>query len=710
MMWKGVKPLLAEDYLEKVYAGFLGMNVGIRLGAPVEPIEWTEEKIQLIYGDINGYLKAYKTFSSDDDANGPVFFIRALYDDAKNRELEAEDVGKAWLNYTRDGIGMFWWGGEGISTEHTVYNHLKNGIPAPKSGSAELNGIILAEQIGGQIFIDTWGLLFPYSIEKAADYAGKAASVSHDKNGLYGARFMAACIAKAFTAKSIEEIIVAGLSTIPSDSQYTKVSKAVIKFHGKTPDNFRSCRKYLEEEWGYDKYSGVCHIIPNAGVCILALLYGDGDFSKTIEIATMCGWDTDCNAGNIGTILGVYNGIDGIPAHYRQPINDFIVTSSVSGYLNVLDIPTFSKELALLGYRLANIDAPKTLVNGTKPGQVFFDFLLPGSTHGFRTNNSFKTRLRSTDEIGYKKNGSLEVMIDRMTEVDRSKVFYKPFYRRSDFNDEKYEPVMAPTAYSGQTVSAMIYLDQWRGREIILTPYIRNTHSKEEIMLDPYKLENNEWNKVEFVIPRTDGALIDEVGYVVSSPSKLSNRAFGRFFIGEFHIFGNSVYQIDFTKQVEQFKSITPFAHNRGKWSLQGGDLNLITDGDCSSYSGNYYSENMIVEMDITPISGESHFMIFRAQGIKRHYLVGFDGQNQVSLVQNDFGIKRLVTVPYEWNHDERYALKLQCKNEEITFSINGVELIRTKDSYYNHGMFGYGCLEKGEANIHSFNIEELNN
>ena len=139
-----------------------------------------------------------------------------------------------------------------------------------------------------------------------------------------------------------------------------------------------------------------------------------------------------------------------------------------------------------------------------------------------------------------------------------------------------------------------------------------------------------------------------------------------------------------------------------------GGDLKLITDGDCSSYSGNYYSENMIVEVDITPISGESHFIIFRAQGIKRHYLVGFDGRKQVSLIQNDFGIKRLVTVSYEWNHDERYALKLKCNNEEIIFSINGVDLIRTKDTYYNHGMFGYGCLEKGEVNIHSINIEEL--
>src|SRR5690606_298256 len=152
------------------------MNIGIRLGAPLEPNEWSYEKIQEIHGDIRGYVKDYKTFSADDDANGPVYFIRALIDDARGRELTPKDVARAWLNDSREGIGMFWWGGDQISTEHTAYIYLKKGIPAPKSGSAEVNGIIMAEQIGGQIFIDTWGLLFPDNIQKAADYAGIAAS------------------------------------------------------------------------------------------------------------------------------------------------------------------------------------------------------------------------------------------------------------------------------------------------------------------------------------------------------------------------------------------------------------------------------------------------------------------------------------------------------------------------------------------------------
>ena len=145
---------MQNDYLARVYAGFLGMNVGIRLGAPVEPTIWTYERIKETYGDIRGYVKDYKNFAADDDVNGPVYFFRALRDSSKNGELTPEYVAKAWLNYARDGIGMFWWGGYGVSTEHTAYINLTRGIPAPQSGSAATNCKLLSDQIGGQIFID----------------------------------------------------------------------------------------------------------------------------------------------------------------------------------------------------------------------------------------------------------------------------------------------------------------------------------------------------------------------------------------------------------------------------------------------------------------------------------------------------------------------------------------------------------------------------
>jgi len=156
-----------KELLEKTYAGFLGMNIGIRLGAPVEPSIWTSDRIKEVYGNITEYVKDYKNFAADDDVNGPVFFLRALDDGALLKgELTSQDVAQTWLNYSREGIGMFWWGGYGISTEHTAYLNLKNGINPPESGSIKTNGLIRAEQIGGQILLILGGLFGQETLKK----------------------------------------------------------------------------------------------------------------------------------------------------------------------------------------------------------------------------------------------------------------------------------------------------------------------------------------------------------------------------------------------------------------------------------------------------------------------------------------------------------------------------------------------------------------
>ncbi|MCK4515619.1 MAG: ADP-ribosylglycohydrolase family protein, partial [Spirochaetaceae bacterium] len=287
----------SRRYLEKVYGGLVGKCAGVRLGAPVEPTIWTYERIRKTYGDITGYVKEYKNFAADDDINGPLFFIRALVDHAG--PVTARNIGRTWLNYAREGIGFFWWGGYGRSTEHTAYLNLKSGIAAPESGSIAVNGTAVAEQIGGQIFIDSWGWVFPNEADTAAHNAGLAASVSHDGNGVYGGMFIAAAISLAFGSTDVPAVVEQALTTIPSDSEYARVITSVRDFYRDHPDNWRDARDYLAENFGYDRYPGVCHIIPNAGVCALALYYGAGDFARTIEIATMCGWDTDCNAGNV---------------------------------------------------------------------------------------------------------------------------------------------------------------------------------------------------------------------------------------------------------------------------------------------------------------------------------------------------------------------------------------------------------------------------
>ncbi len=695
------------NYLEKLYSGFLGMNIGIRLGAPVEPTIWSYERIQSTYGEITDYVKEYKNFAADDDVNGPVYFLRALYDDATDRTLEPRDVARAWLNYAREGVGMFWWGGYGRSTEHTAYLNLKMGIPAPRSGSIQQNGKIIAEQIGGQIFIDTWGLVNPCNPTRAADYGAAAASVSHDGEGVNGARFFCACIAKAFETSDIYEIIRTGLNEIPKDSIYRKVSDAVAEFHKNNPEDWRACHQMLVNDWGYDKYGGVCHIIPNAGVCILSMLYGGGNFSRTIEIATMCGWDTDCNAGNVGTVLGVANGLAGIPEHYRTPINDGLVLSGISGYLNILDIPTYSKEIALLGYRLAGENPPEELK--TNPRELYFDFELPGSTHNIRISDSFFCRISHSTKHAYKGSGSLEILLDRMVRGDRCKLFYKPFYCRDMFSDERYSPIFTPTAYSGQKVSMKLFLDQWTGAETPgIAPYVRTASNKKEYLQGYIKSVQNQWIDVEFVIPDVHGDLIDEVGIVIEGYTHGGAKTLGMIYMDEFRISGISNYSIAISKQLTEFGSITPFSVDHGAWSKSDNRLSLMCYEPSFAYAGNYYSDDYSVSTEIIPYNGTSHLVLIRAQGAMRSYAGGLSENGTLSIYKNDFGWKKLVNCKYEWQQEETYRITMTARGNKITLILNGKEMLSIEDNDYAYGMFGCGSLSVGRVSFGDFSIEEF--
>ncbi|URN92987.1 MAG: ADP-ribosylglycohydrolase family protein [Candidatus Pristimantibacillus lignocellulolyticus] len=701
--------MIATNYLEKIYAGYLGMNIGIRLGAPVEPTIWSYERILNTYGDITDYVKPFKNFAADDDANGPFYFLRALYDDAKDRDIVPQDVARAWMNYAREGVGMFWWGGYGISTEHTAFINLKNGIEAPQSGSIAQNGTTIAEQIGGQIFIDTWGLVNPGNPQKAADFGEAAARVSHDGEGVYGARFFCAAIAKAFDTSDVSEIIEAGLAQIPTTSLYYQVARAVIAFHKKHPANFRDCRDMLERDWGYDKYPGVCHMIPNAGVCILAMVYGEGDFNRTVEIATMCGWDTDCNAGNVGTVLGVACGLEGIADKYRKPINDSIVMSGISGYLNILDIPTYAKELAILGYRLANEPCPVELLESFKEDEVYFDFELPGSTHNMRLSNSFFCEAKHSTEYSYKGTGSLQVLFDRMLRGEQCKIYYKPFYTRDEFNDERYSPTFAPKAYSGQTVSMKIYLDQWEGNETPgVAPYVRLASSKKELLQGYVKLVGEQWIELEFTIPDSKGDLIDEVGIVFEAYTPKKPKSLGRIFIDEFRIFGKANYAIDFAKQRVDFGCITPFAHNHGAWRIEDGAMHLMTAEPSEAYTGAYFAKDYKVSMVLNAQSGQSHLVAVRAQGAMRGYHVGFDGEGQVSLYVNDFGHKKLASAEFTWSHNQDYHFDVTVNGNLISLSIGGTVVLQHEDDTFSYGMYGVSTNTAARTSYRDIRVTEL--
>jgi ADP-ribosylglycohydrolase len=706
---------MVKDYLPRVYAGFLGMNIGIRLGAPVEPSIWTYERIRDTYGDITGYVKEYKNFAADDDANGPFYFLRALYDKPAGRDLTAEDVADAWLNYTREGVGMFWWGGYGVSTEHTAYLNLRAGLKPPQSGCAAQNGETLAEQIGGQIFIDTWGLINPGQPARAAQYGEMAASVSHGGEGLLGARFFCAAIAAAFTEKEPLRLIQAGLAEIPQGSRYAAVVKAVLAFHAQAPGDWRACRAMLAADWGYDKYPGACHIIPNAGVCALALAYGAGDFARTVEIAAMAGWDTDCNAGNVGTVAGVAAGLEGLPAKYREPINDGIVLSGISGALNIVDIPTYAKELALLGWKLAGEEPPKAL--GFRPGEIDFDFALPGATHGMRVSDPFFCRARHCAEPpvgnvpreGNVPSGALEILVDRMSRGDQCRVFYKPFYTRGDFSDERYSPVFSPTVYSGQTLRLTLWLEQWNGWEALhVAPYLRESFSGRIRAGGFVRPQAGAWTEIVYELPDTAGDLIDEVGLIVEGASPAKAKTLGQLLLGGFSVAGKARYTLDVGKQRAEFGTVTPFAVEGGALFLEGGRLVHMRRGPSFAYGGNYFSQDYRFEGEMIPLSGPSHLLAARAKGTLWGYGAGFGGPGLVGIYKNSKGFSPLAEASFPWAAGRAYRVAVEALGDRLTLAVDGKPLLEARDPAFTRGMYGFGSLGLGRTAYGGFQVTEL--
>ncbi|WHY66479.1 ADP-ribosylglycohydrolase family protein [Neobacillus sp. SuZ13] len=711
---------IPADYIEKVYAGWLGKVIGVRHGGNVEG--WSYERLERTYGEITGYLHEFKNFAADDDTNGPMFFLRALEDFTHTSEITAEQMGLTLLNYAPDGHGFFWWGGYGKSTEHTAYLNLKNGITAPRSGSIEQNGHAVAEQIGGQIFIDVWGLVAPGNPQLAAEYASKMASVTHDGNGKYGGEFIAACIAQAFVEKDIEKIIEAGLSVIPADSEYTRMTRDVIRFYKENPSNWRDCFKFVQANYGYDRYPGVCHIIPNSAVIVLSLLYGEGDFSQSINICNMCGWDTDCNVANVGTIIGVRNGIEGIDPSWRKPINDFLCCSSVIGSLNIVDIPWCATYISKLGYLIAGEEPPgewKAILEGKSPR---FHFEYPGSTHAFRLEHQSKLNVHITgtlqnseeySEIGTR---SLKVVFDNVQGGDAYRVYHKTYYKPEDFNDSRYDPSFSPIVYPGQSLEAKVLVPDDLGIRAKARLYVKDGNKGSYFYGEEKIVEPGKFCSLKYAIPALQDVHIEEAGIefvpVVDRYYTGSLIAY----IDSFDFSGSPDYEINFkNERMEHWTplhlEVSQFTYLRGIWSLEDGELSGSYFGEpAECYTGEREWRDYQFSAEVKPKLGAHHNIQFRVQGGIRSYAVGLAPNHEVVLYKNENGYRSLVSTSYLWDDQQSYRLMVEAKDNHFIVSVNGDKVIEYTDidNPYLFGQVGFSNFNGSHTHYAGFSVKGL--
>lgn len=253
------------------------------------------------------------------------------------------------LDFSPVNVASFWLGNiplfQTFTAERVAYRNLVNGISPPESAQVRNP---YREWIGAQIRADFWGYVCPGEPEKAAALAWRDACVSHTKNGIYGEMWAAAMIAAAFAAAEddIDAVIDAGLNEIPAACRLAQGIAAVRSWRAEGIA-WREAADRIHALWQESDKHGWTHTISNAQVVVLGLLWGDGDFGKSICRAVQCGFDTDCNGATVGSVLGAMQGRRALPELWTAPLKDTLHTS-VGGYYRVSLSDMAAATLALI--------------------------------------------------------------------------------------------------------------------------------------------------------------------------------------------------------------------------------------------------------------------------------------------------------------------------------------------------------------------------
>lgn len=347
-------PALPPFYLSeqevhgKIYGGFLGRVAACILGKPLE-MGWRMEEIhdylaganalplddfippqsrtgKILRRDCTPSMRGYVKYAQeDDDLNYMCLAVKLL--ENRGPSFTTLDVGVNWLN----SVPFLWtWG-----PEHVVYLNLATAIGEydPKEIDLEtVTGYLNpgVEYIGAQIRTDVYGYVCPGLPELAAELAWRDAYLDHRASGIYGAMWVAAMNAAAFTLMDMEEVIHTGLAQVPARSRFTEAIEQVIGWVHSDCDWWKTGQRIHE---AYDQYT-FSGTINNAAIVAAALLYGWADgtsrpeeaYERAITIAVQMGYDTDCNAATVGSVMGVMLGAGQVPQKWTAPLNDTMRT------------------------------------------------------------------------------------------------------------------------------------------------------------------------------------------------------------------------------------------------------------------------------------------------------------------------------------------------------------------------------------------------
>jgi ADP-ribosylglycohydrolase len=408
--------------LDKIKGGWAGQTIGCTYGGPTEflfpstfipdyqPLSWKPDSLRWTFENNPGLY---------DDIYMDLTFVEVL----EEKGLDAP-AGAFAERFAHAGYPLW------HANQMARYNIL-NGISPPQSGYWLNNPH--ADDIDFEIEADFAGLMSPGMPNAAAAVCDRVGHIMNFGDGYYGGVYVAALYSLAFIESDIGRLVEEALQTIPPESLFARTIQAVIQGYKENPKDWRETWFLVLRKWGEDIGCPEGVFRPfnidariNAAWVVLGLLYGSGDFGRTIDISTRAGDDSDCNPATAGGILGTILGYDGIPGSWREGLSaveplDFEYTE-----ISLADVYelSFRQALEVVQRNGGNVDGDSVRIKVQKPAAVPLEVSFEG--HFPKERRNLDVRLNETapetefsfDGIGFAVNGEVVKLNEDSPDVD----------------------------------------------------------------------------------------------------------------------------------------------------------------------------------------------------------------------------------------------------------------------------------------------------
>jgi len=307
----GIREISRAVLRDKIEGGWAGQMIGVSFGAPTE-FRYRE---QIIEGELPKWTPdRVANAIEQDDLYVDMTFAKVL--DDKGLDATTDDFGAMFRNAKY----QLWHANLGARRA------LKRGVKAGDSGRPRHNAH--ANDIDFQIESDFIGLMSPGLPRASNDLCWRAGRVMNYGDGIYGGMFVSGMYAAAFFENDPRKVVEAGLACMPARSPYALLISDVLAWSKQNPEDWRKVWHLIEDKWNKREPCPEGALRPfnidaklNGGYIALGLLYGKGDFWKTLEISTRAGQDSDCNPSNACGVLGVILGYKRIPDEWKSGIS-----------------------------------------------------------------------------------------------------------------------------------------------------------------------------------------------------------------------------------------------------------------------------------------------------------------------------------------------------------------------------------------------------